>query len=351
MARLVFLDGLRGLAFLAMVVNHTARWWIDGSMTWSRYALVYVTLTVAAPVFLFLVGFCLPLSLRSGPTPGLGALGRRFLPRGARIVAAGLLLNLVVFTDEPVWAGGVLQTIGLGIIAMVPALWLLRWPAARAPLLLVAVAGYVAFVGAFPWLTNVVAAHPLVGSVLFYDFPPWPWLSLVLVGLVLGWTWLEAHRASPEAGRRVIVILAVIGAGLVAVFFVHDWWVATPMRFGIRRDFILNHHWTPRPATLGWVLGLVLLSLGAAYAAMERWGLRLPWLVLLGQTAMFLYFVHQVLAYTLAREWFGLRVEGWPRFWMANAVFASLLVGLGWAWRDIRRRAARWRRPAAASSG
>jgi len=349
--RLAYLDALRGAALLLMLVNHTARWWVDGPMSWSRYALIYVTLTLAAPTFLFLVGFCLPLALRGLEGAGLAGLARRFVPRGARIVAAGLLLNLVVFRDEPVWAGGVLQTIGLAIIAMVPALWLLRWPAARAPLLLVAAAGYVGFVLAFPALTHFVATHRLAGLVLFYDFPPWPWLSLVLVGLVLGWTWLEAQRASPEAGRRVMLTLAVIGAVLVATFFVHDWWAGTPMRFGMRRDLILNRHWTPRPAALGWVLGMVLLMLAAAWWAMERRRLRLPWLVLLGQTALFLYFAHQVLAYSLVREWLGWRFGGWPRFWAANALFAVLVLGLGWAWRRTRGWTARRWRPAPVQSG
>ena len=53
-----YLDGLRGLAIVAMVVNHTGRWWIDRSFGWPRYHLIYITTTVAAPIFLFLVGFC-----------------------------------------------------------------------------------------------------------------------------------------------------------------------------------------------------------------------------------------------------------------------------------------------------
>lgn len=337
-SRLAYLDGLRGAALLLMVVNHTARWWVDAPMTWGRYALIYVTLTLAAPTFLFLVGFCLPLALRGLDGAGLAGLARRFVPRGLRIVAAGLLLNLLVFPDQPFWAGGVLQTIGLGIALMVPAIWLLRWPAARAPLLAVAAAGYVAFALAFPALTRFVATHEQLSLVLFYDFPPWPWLSLVLLGLVLGWHWLEAERESPEAGRRVMLRLAVLGAVLVALFLVHDWWAGTPMRFGMRRDFILNRHWTPRPAALAWVLGMVLLMLAATWWVMERRRLRLPWLVLLGQTALFLYFVHQVLAYTLAREWLGWRFPAWPRFWLANALFAGLLLALGWGWRELRRR-------------
>ena len=70
--RQLFLDALRGFALIAMVLNHTARWWLERSMGWTRYHLVYVTMAVAAPIFLFLVGFCLPLSYRAA-----GARGRR----------------------------------------------------------------------------------------------------------------------------------------------------------------------------------------------------------------------------------------------------------------------------------
>jgi uncharacterized membrane protein len=352
-SRLAYLDGLRGAALILMVVNHTARWWMDGAMSRSRYAVIYVTLTLAAPTFLFLVGFCLPLSLRggAGAVESLGTLARRFVPRGVRIVLAGLLLNLVVFFDEPILSGGVLQTIGLAIVAMVPAIWLLRWPAGRWVLLLVAAAGYVAFVFALPGLTRLVADHPLMGLVLFYDFPPWPWLSLVLLGLVLGWIWLQAHRTDPETGRRLMAAAAVVGTVLVVAFFLYDWWAGTTMRFGMRRDFILNRHWTPRPAALLWVLGMLLLMLAAAYWVMHRRQWRLPWLVTLGQTALFLYFFHQVIAYTLVKNWLGWRFNTWPRFWLANALFMILLLGCGWIWRDLRGRIARVRRPALASGG
>lgn len=355
--RLAYLDGLRGAALIAMVVNHTARWWIDTRMTWSRYALIYVTLTLAAPTFLFLVGFCLPLSLRGGPDnrDSLGALARKFVPRGARIVVAGFLLNLIVFREGPIIgdsllqtmglivntmvAGGVLQTIGLAIIALVPAVWLLRFRGGLAALVAVAIVGYLAFVAAFEPLTRFVDAHPWVGLVLFYDFPPWPWLSLVLLGLVLGWTWLAAHRRSPEAGARYLKVAAAAGILMLVAFFLYDWWAATPMRFGMRRDFILNRHWTPRGAALLWVGGTVLLMLALSYWVMEvrRW--RLKWLVVLGQTALFLYFIHQVIAYTLVKQWLGWHFNSWPAFWLANLVFMLVLLGLGWAWLEVRSQA------------
>ncbi len=352
-SRLAYLDGLRGAALIFMVVNHTARWWVDERMTVSRYALIYVTLTLAAPTFLFLVGFSLPLGRggAAGATEGLGALARRLVPRGARIVAAGILLNLVVFPGEPLLSGGVLQTIGLAIVAMVPAVWLLRFRWAPWALLGAAIVGYVGFAAAYPTLGRFVEAHPLLGLVFFYDFPPWPWVSLVLVGLVLGWTWLGIHRRSPEAGARWLAAAAIVGAVMVAAFVAYDWWAGTPLRFGMRRDFILNRHWTPRPAALLWVSGMLLLQLAAAYWVMERRRWRLPWLVVLGQSALVLYFLHQIIALTLVKEWLGWRFNAWPRFWLANVVFVVLLVGCGWAWREIKARAARGRRPVLASPG
>jgi uncharacterized membrane protein len=350
-SRLAYLDGLRGVALVLMVVNHTARWWIEGRMTWARYELIYVTLTLAAPMFLFLVGFCLPLSRRgeAGAPESLGAVARRLVPRGARVVLAGWLLNLVVFRDESIFSGGVLQTIGVAIIGMAPAMWLLRFAWGPHVLLLIAAAAYVAFVHAYPALTRFVVEYPGVGLVLFYDFPPWPWLSLVLIGLVLGSAWLRAHRESSATGERYLAIGTAVGAVMVAAFFVYDWWAATPMRFGTRRDFILNNHWTPRGAALLWVLGMVLLLLGAAYWAMERRRWRLPWLVVLGQTAMFLYFFHQIIAFTLVKQRWGWHFDTWPQFWLANAVFVAGLVACGWAWRELRRWRPRRRRPALAA--
>ena len=337
-SRLAFLDGLRGAALVLMVVNHTARWWIEAHMTWPRYALIYVTLTLAAPIFLFLVGFCLPLAVRPGAATDLRSLVRQAVPRGARIVLAGFLLNLVVFPDEPIISGGVLQTIGLAIVVIAPALWLLRFRWGATALLAVAVAGYAAFAAAFEPLTRFVARHSTLGLVLFYDFPPWPWLSLVLLGLVLGSAWLSAHRRDPAAGARFMQVAAVAGIVLVGAFLAYDWWAATPVRFGMKRDFILNRHWTPRPDSLAWVLGTVLLMLAAAYWVMEARRRPLRWLVVLGQTALFLYFIHQILAYTLVRNWLGWRFNDWPRFWLANAVFMLVLLLLGWAWLDVKRR-------------
>ena len=132
--RLRFLDAVRGFALILMIANHTGRWWQDGAMGWPRYNMIYATMAVGAPLFLFLVGFCLPLSFaprRQAGAPVTLGVAMKFLQRGAKLVLAGWALNLVVFRDEPFWEGGVLQTIGLGIIACLPPMLVLHRRAAR----------------------------------------------------------------------------------------------------------------------------------------------------------------------------------------------------------------------------
>src|SRR5438552_12954839 len=93
--RLTFLDALRGVALILMVLNHTARDWMDGAMTWPRYYLIYGSLLFPATIFLFLVGFCLPISYHRGASaPSLAATALSYFRRGIVIVAMGYLLNL-----------------------------------------------------------------------------------------------------------------------------------------------------------------------------------------------------------------------------------------------------------------
>src|SRR5881396_591777 len=153
--RQLFLDGFRGLALIFMVLNHTGRWWLERPMGWPRYHLVYLTVTLAAPIFLFLAGFCMPLSfLNSTITRGERhmSVAWKYARRGAQLVVAGWFLNLLVFPDEPLFAGGVLQTIGLSIIGLTALLPVLPLRAGRWALLSAALGIYASFALAHPFL-------------------------------------------------------------------------------------------------------------------------------------------------------------------------------------------------------
>ena len=349
--RLRFLDAVRGFALFLMIVNHTGRWWQDGAMGWPRYNLIYASMVVGAPLFLFLVGFCLPLSYarRSAPAPGASridlAVAGKFFQRGARLILASWLLNFVVFRDEPFWEGGVLQTIGLGIIFAFPPMLLLHRPAARYLLVAIAVALYVLFSLLYGPLSAWLPAHPVLARIFFFEFPPWPWISLVWIGLVLGWVW--AHQDTPARRARYLTLMTAAGVLCLVAFMAWDGAHGTPVHLSLafKRDFILNNHWTARGVTNLLCFGAVFCLLGLAYYLVEVRRLPAEWLVILGRTSLMLYFLHHLLVFTLMNEWLGWKLNSWWRYWLANAVLMILLVCLGRLWLAIRASAGRRRSP------
>jgi len=342
--RLQFLDAVRGFALLLMIVNHTSRWWQDGTMGWPRYNLIYASMVVGAPLFLFLVGFCLPLSFaRRRPTAGLPAVAAKFLQRGGRLILASWLLNFVVFRDEPFWEGGVLQTIGLGIILALPPMLLLHRRGARSLLIAIALGAYALFSVSFAQVAAWLPAHPTLGRIFLFEFAPWPWISLVWIGLALGWTW--ALQDTPARRARYLTIMSAVGVVFLALFVAWDWAHGTPphLSLAFKRDFILNNHWISRGVTNFLCLGSVFCILGLAYYLLEVRRLPVGWLVVLGRTSLMLYFLHHVVVFTITREWLGLVLDRWWWFVLANALLAVVLVYLGRLWLEIRSVAARRR--------
>jgi uncharacterized membrane protein len=335
--RLVFLDALRGFALIMMVLNHTGHWWQDRSMGWPWYYSIYVTMAIAAPTFLFLVGFCLPLSLSKtrGAVEEVLPTVWKYAKRGGRIIVAGLLLNVLVFREDPFWSNGVLQTIGLSIIVAAPAGLFLRSAAVRYLLLAVAALVYLSFGWSYGYLSSWVTAHPASSRVLFLEFPPWPWVALVLFGLVPGQLWVEQR----DSRSRARYMLAMAGAGVLCIAWLlaYDWWAHTPNRFQFKRDFLLNNHWTPRGATSVWVIGITFCLMALFYYLAEVRRFRMTWLVTLGQTALILYFVHHLIVLTLVNQRLHLRFNNWWHYGFANLVLLFLLLALGRLWLEVKR--------------
>src|SRR6185436_4722623 len=103
-----------------------------------------------------------------------------------------------------------------------------------------------------------------------------------------------------------------VGVLLLLWYVGWEWWKPTPPGFGFDRDYGLNQHWSPRGVTICLVLGGVAVLLATTYWLMERRRLQAPWLVLLGQTAMMLYFTHQLIELTLVNELLGIQMTSWP---------------------------------------
>lgn len=340
-ARLAFLDVMRGVALIVMVVNHTARWWIDRQMGWPRYWLVYGTVTIAAPIFLFLVGFVLPVSFhRNAAEMTKPSRIWGYARRGLTIILAGLLLNVVVFPEGSPFSGGVLQTIGLSIIVMTLLAPILRHRAGAYVLLAIAVGAYLLFLAVHGRLQAWLPQHPHVALVLFFDYAPWPWMCIVLAGLVLGWWWRDVAARGPDA--VFFVRLAAVGGALMLAALLAQWrWPLKP-HIGFPADRGLTGHWIPGPITAVWVLGTVFVLLSLFYWLCEARGWQPRWLVMLGQTALMLYFVHQVIAYTLVNNWLHVNFKSWAMFWTSNLALVVVCIGLGYGWQAIKARARGW---------
>jgi uncharacterized membrane protein len=347
--RIPFLDVLRGVAIVLMVLNHTARWWLDEAVQPGRSPLVYATVILPGATFLFLVGFCLPLAdQQAGPQTRRSRRVARFVVRGLAIIVAGLALNAVVFREHPPWSGRVLQTIGLGVIVLGPLVPLLGLRAARPVLVTIAACLYVTFAAAAGALSGWLGEHPLVAQVLFREFPPWPWLAVPLVGLVLGGTWLDRRRAGRDAERRFFVAAGVVGGACLLAYLALDAWLDPRPRLGFERDLLVNDHWTPRGTTLLVVVGGI-----ASLLALVRWASDVGRAVLgplavMGRTALMLYLFHHVVVVTVVSRALGWRAGDWVAYAGANLVLFAVLVLVAHAWLAVRRLG---RRPADALRG
>jgi hypothetical protein len=87
----------------------------------------------------------------------------------------------------PFWEGGVLQTIGLGIVLALPRMLVLHRRAARYLLVAFALGFFALFSVSYPSIVAWLPDHRVLGRIFFFEFPPWPWIAIVWIGLALGW--------------------------------------------------------------------------------------------------------------------------------------------------------------------
>jgi uncharacterized membrane protein len=325
--RLAYLDAARGVALVLMVVNHTARYWAADAL--APWPLVYVTTSGAGPAFLFIVGFVLPLSYRASPHPM-----RRAAARAAVLFAAGYVVNVILFPQQPLLGSNVLHTIGVAVLlAPLVRPWLDR-PLGRYALAAAGVMLYASFVLLFAPITTWIEAHPLTAQLAFHDFPLWPWLGLVLLGVALG---AAAADLRDSARAAYYARLAWAAVALAVGALLAEWWWPVAPRLVFSYDLLVTNHWVPRGPSVAWVLAWSFAIVAGCFYLVERRGRTLRPLVVLGRTALFLYVAHHVIVVTLVQRTLGVSLRSWSLYWLATVVLLAALVALGAAWLAVRR--------------
>ncbi len=295
MRRLPFVDALRGLAVVGMLVIHQSEWWLAlAARRTDLFAILYFLSKLVAPAFLILVGVALVLRFRGRPSRWSDL--KPVLLRGLKILALGYAFNLVVWA--PVWGleeivnWDVLQLIGLSIVVcglLLRTPWWARLALAPGMSGLSAVLT-VRHLGFLPtYLADIIHGRTPPAY-----FPIIPWMAYPLGGTVLGEAYLWAQRTGRLS--RFVTFVAAPGAALVVVGALGCPWT---VRFD-PDELWLAEFSHPSLSQLAFASGAVLLlfaGLQALYAGWEpSW---LSPLVALGRESLFIYVLHHLVGYTL----------------------------------------------------
>ncbi|MGA2965851.1 MAG: heparan-alpha-glucosaminide N-acetyltransferase domain-containing protein [Terriglobales bacterium] len=328
LARLAWIDWMRGLACVLMFQTHCYDAWLGGEARDSRFFQGSQLLgTLPAPLFLFLAGISFALVtgklLRKGLAPA--EITHAMLRRGAEIFAFGLLFRVQEFVISWGWAPwsdllrvDVLNIIGLSmmLMALLCGLVLHVWRRAPSPVqagrssaatgsqgqsgfalsaAAIAAASVIALLTPplhttwritwLPWpIESYINGCHNLGAPQPWLFSIFPWAAFAFAGLAAGFV-LFSDRARAHAAQT-LALLAAIGAG--AIFAA---WQFDHSSFHLYSTY---NYWHTSPNFLMMRVGLLLMIAFLSYAWC-RWGLGTRGfspLIQLGQTSLLVYWVH-----------------------------------------------------------
>ncbi|PYR08698.1 MAG: hypothetical protein DMF99_17965 [Acidobacteria bacterium] len=346
MHRRVYIDCARGVAVLLMIEAHTLDAWTRAA---SRSSIAYRNATIlggfAAPLFLWLAGLAVVLAAtraaaRTGNrTRAVAAICRR----GLEIFILAFLFRLQAFVVSPgshsvmILRVDILNVMGPAIVGAGVVWGLAETTTAR-------VAAYAAIAAATAMVTPVVRA-----SAAFDRLPTWvqwymrpagehttftlfPWIGFVFAGGAIGA--LIAAARDEQRERQLLVILTAAGGALVALG------LAAAARPSI---YAASSFWTSSPTWFAIRVGIMMMALGAMYAALKGrattrgqgraifrvargFSAAIDALARMGRSSLFIYWIHVELVYGYASWlwWRRLPLRGTA---IGCAAFSALMFG------------------------
>jgi uncharacterized membrane protein len=348
--RLRSIDWMRGLVMVLMTADHagskldaahmhgdSARGWVTGSPLPTAEFLTRWVTHLCAPTFILLAGASLALSAEK--RRGQAGQTRFIVTRGLLIAALDPIWMSLGFSVYRGFVLQVLYAIGMSMVCMA-GLRRLSSPMLVAIALLIQTTGELA--ARFcptgqPWVALwrlvLVGGAPFDGR-LRCAYPLLPWLSIMILGWVLG-RWLLAPATSAARVRS----LAFAGVGLLGLFAALRG-VDGYGNWNLHRDSLETLQWlhvSKYPPSLTFTclelgLGLSIVSVFMALDDPKKPRRALALLSLLGSTAFFYYLLHIHLIalavallsldpgrYGLAKTWLGaaltIAVLLWPCIW------------------------------------
>jgi uncharacterized membrane protein len=304
--RIHFLDIMRGVAVVVMVIGHSVDSVLSvDARTTEAFRLYDAVRGFTAPIFLFVAGFAFTVVTERRWTDYRSPsrlLRSRFL-KVLLLLAVGYALHLPFFSMNKLIRGtrpeeyallfqvDVLHCVAVSILLLQGIVFLTRTPTLFGRTVAV-VAGALTLATPFVWSVDLGPIISPVFSPYFNQaqpsiFPIFPYAGFMLSGAVMGHYFLVARQKSQERAFFVGVLkLAVIAAvcGVVfdllplALYPPHDYWKASPNFFLLRLSAVL-------------VVTTAFFFLRKLPSALEN-----PVLAL-GQASLMVYATHLVLVY------------------------------------------------------
>jgi uncharacterized membrane protein len=330
-ARRLYIDWGRGLAVLVMIEAHTSDSWL---LPAERSTLPFRGLVLlggfAAPFFLFLAGLAAALSAESKATRSGNrqAAARAICKRGLQIFILAFLFRLQAFIVSP--GGPAVMLLRVDILnVMGPAIVIagIVWGAVeRTSIVVIVYAGLAAAVALF---TPVIRVAEWVNTLPVWlqwylrpagdytTFTAFPWTGFVLGGAAAGV--LVARVRGVRFQPRLHVALAGVGAA-IAILGYYTAFLPTIYK--------ASSFWTSSPTYFAIRIGIMLLALSALYCfeigrRRSNIGARLA---RLGESSLFVYWIHVELVYGYATRFLQRHLTLWE--WAGTyAVFCAALYG------------------------
>lgn len=313
-----YLDWLRGLAVVIMILTHVLDSWTRVEDRDSRlYGMSIIVGGFGAPLFLFLAGVAVSLSAgskarRIGDSTAAAALVTK---RGLEIFGLAFLFRLqALVVSWGTWRSllkvDILNIMGPAIMASA-ALWRSGRTSGGRILVLSLATAAIVFVTPIVRAIDALASlpDPLEGYLRpipgLSNFVIFPWAAFVSAGAVVG-VFVDGTRSNGTE-RRLNVWLAIAGS-LVALGAYCASWLPSP--------YESSNFWTSSPAFFFLRTGIMTFAIALAYAWQQRpaGATRFSPLQQMGRTSLFIYWIHIELIYGL----------------MVRPLHKSLTLGQAW---------------------
>jgi uncharacterized membrane protein len=299
--RRAYIDWLRGIAVMIMFTAHaTDAWTRDADRGGAIFYWRDIISGFGAPLFLLLAGVAIAFSASSKVKRGLddGAAARAVANRGWQIFGIAFIFRLQMYVTSlfyrwrSIFKIDILNIMGPSI-AVASYVWGVSRSAWGKFFALAAATIAISFVTPSIRAASSLGVLPdaiegyLRPAGTFAHFTFFPWSAFVFAGAAVGVILERSADRRAESTRvwGVTIGGAVLAAGSYAASFLPS-------------PFPNSYFWTTSPAFFFMRTGIMLAAFGAAWIWSEMiWRDRWQPLVLLGQTSLFVYWVHVELVY------------------------------------------------------